>query len=247
MRPEAQAILDLLVQVDRERERRQRNPELQRAVTAVKEYQQLRFKQTYADLLQTKRYGAASRFFLEELYGPRDFSRRDEQFKRVVPGLVLLFPKELVETVDTLARLHAVSELMDSEMGARLAQARVDASAYIRAWQATGQPQQRADQIELTLEVGRDLDRYTHRPLLRHSLRLMRGPARAAGIGELQHFLESGFDTFRSMNGAGEFLAIVGARERELAASLFAANPATGDAARAGVDPATAHALEQLP
>ena len=53
----------------------------------------------------------------------------------------------------------------------------------------------------------------------------MRGPARAAGLGELQIFLETGFDTFRAMNGAQEFLAIVKRREEELAAALFAADP----------------------
>jgi hypothetical protein len=56
------------------------------------------------------------------------------------------------------------------------------------------------------LAVGTALDRYTRNPLLRHSLRLMRGPAQAAGLGVLQAFLERGFDTFGEMRGATEFL-----------------------------------------
>ena len=60
----------------------------------------------------------------------------------------------------------------------------------------------------------------TRNPLLRHTLRLMRGPARAAGLGELQRFLESGFDTFKAMGGAREFLSIIAARERALARAL---------------------------
>ena len=71
------------------------------------------------------------------------------------------------------------------------------------------------------LRVGSDLDGYTRKPLLRQSLRLMRGPAQAAGLGDLQRFLETGFDTFRKMRGSTEFLAIIGQRERELAAALF--------------------------
>jgi hypothetical protein len=70
--------------------------------------------------------------------------------------------------------------------------------------------------------VGSALDRYTRNPLLRHSLRLMRGPASAAGLGALQHFLETGFDTFREMRGAAYFLDTVAQRERRLAAQLFA-------------------------
>jgi hypothetical protein len=61
--------------------------------------------------------------------------------------------------------------------------------------------------------------------MLRHSLRLMRGPARAAGLGALQSFLEAGFDTFRGMRGAEEFLSLIGQRERALAAALFASSP----------------------
>ena len=32
------------------------------------------------------RYAGAARFFLDELYGPGDFSQRDAQFARVVPA-----------------------------------------------------------------------------------------------------------------------------------------------------------------
>jgi hypothetical protein len=57
--------------------------------------------------------------------------------------------------------------------------------------------------------------------MLRHSLRAMRIPARAAGLAALQTFLESGFDTFRGLRGADEFLAQIVKREHSLAASLF--------------------------
>ena len=51
----------------------------------------------------------------------------------------------------------------------------------------------------------------------------MRGPARAAGLGDLQRFLEKGFDTFKAMHGAKEFIALVGERERVLGLSIFTA------------------------
>ena len=74
-------------------------PELQAKVLLLKAFQRQRFARTYEDLLDTPRYGAAARFFLDELYGPTDFTRRDAQFARVVPALVRLFPPEVVETV----------------------------------------------------------------------------------------------------------------------------------------------------
>jgi len=94
-------------------------------------------------------------------------------------------------------------------------------AAYAAAWKTASPEADRYRQIDLMLAVARALDRYTHNPLLRHSLRLMRGPARLAGLGELQTFLELGFDTFRGMRGAEEFLATITSRERSLAAVLF--------------------------
>ena len=51
----------------------------------------------------------------------------------------------------------------------------------------------------------------------------MRGPARVAGLSELQRSLENGFDIFRAMKGAEEFIALIASRERAFAARLFAA------------------------
>jgi hypothetical protein len=220
----AQFIQDRLRVVDAERAKRAGEEGLTAKVCAIKAYQQQRFRHTYADLLRSERHGAACRFFLDELYGPDDFSQRDAQFARVVPALVRLFPKEIVDTVASLAELHALSERLDTEMGRRIAQPEVDAASYVGAWQATGLDIQRNAQIDLTLGVARSLDSLTRKPLLRNGLRLMRPAARAAGLGELQRFLERGFDTFRAMNGSSEFVKIVERRERALAAALFDAD-----------------------
>jgi len=239
----AEAILANLKIVADERARRIDAPGLAVKVSALKEYQQRRFVHTYADLLATARYGAAARFFLDELYGPTDFSRRDSQFARVVPALVRLFPSEVVQTVATLARLHALSETLDTTMAGHFANdTPITAPQYIRAWQATGRVADREAQIALTLEVASHLDRLTRKPLLRNSLRLMHGPARAAGLGELQQFLESGFDTFRAMKGSQEFISIVELREQALVLSLFQA-----DVVNAVVDSVTDRALARLP
>lgn len=222
----AELILGHLDTVERERRTRAETPALHARVQALKAYQQRRFARTYADLLQTARYGAAARFFLDELYGPSDFSQRDAQFARVVPALVRLFPRDVVSTVATLAQLHALSEQLDSAMGAKVPDGEVDGSVYLNAWRQVGRVEDRRRQIALTLAVGRDLDTLTRKPLLRHSLRMMRGPARAAGLSALQGFLESGFDTFQAMRGAEEFLDTVSAREQTLLQALFGAENA---------------------
>lgn len=221
MGPEGQLILERLQAVDAERQRRAADAALAARVQAVKQWQHARFERSYADALASGRYGQAARFFLEDLYGPGDFSLRDRQFARIVPGLVRLFPAEIVSTVVALTELHALSERFDSDMAATLDSLAVDAAAYGRAWRSVGRAPARERQIALMLQVGEALDRYTRKPLLRQTLRLMRGPARAAGLGALQAFLERGFDTFGAMDGAREFLDMIATRERTLAAQLF--------------------------
>jgi hypothetical protein len=93
------------------------------------------------------------------------------------------------------------------------------------------------------MRVGEALDRHTRSFVLRASLKAMRGPARAAGMGALQTFLEAGFDAFGAMRGAKEFLATIQDRETALAERLFdptAAAAATGPVAADDV-------LAQLP
>lgn len=225
------AIQKDLAAVKTERQARAGDAGFAARVQAVKRYQQRRFELTYADLLTHPRYAGASNFFLDELYGPSDFTQRDAQFARIVPALVRLFPAEVVGTVQALAALHALSEQLDSRMGQAVNDG-VDAAVYVKAWQQCGDAPARERQIVLLEQVGHALDALTRNPLLRHSLRLMRGPARAAGMGALHTFLESGFDTFRGMRGADEFLELIGSRERELAATLFMTSPA--HAARLG-------------
>ncbi|MDP1902010.1 MAG: hypothetical protein Q8K96_16410 [Rubrivivax sp.] len=222
MNEQGHHILQRLQDVATERARRAADHELAERVLAVKRYQHDRFRKTYADMLSSARYGRAAQFFLDDLYGAGDFTQRDTQFARIVPGLVRLFPHEIIETVVSLGDLHALSERLDTAMSGALGSSRVDDKSYADAWRVVAQPEERERQIALMLAVGGALDRYTRNPLLRHSLRIMRGPARAAGVGVLQAFLENGFDTFREMRGAREFLETVATRERDLAARLFA-------------------------
>jgi hypothetical protein len=228
--------------IDAERQRRVAQPELLARVNALKAFQQSRFSHMYADLLASARYGPPARYFLEELYGPNDFTKRDAQFARVAPAIARVFPNELAETVAILAELHALSETLDTAMGLELANERITPLDYIGAWQRVDRAPDRQRQVALTLSIAAQLDRITRLPLLRNALRLMRGPARAAGFSELQRALENGFDIFRAMKGAQEFIAFIDARERGFAAALFAARSGASES-----DPAVERALACLP
>jgi hypothetical protein len=222
----AQTIRNAVAQVERLREESRSVPDIGIAVVRLKRFQARRFGGTYADLLASSAYGAAARFFLEELYSERDYGERDAQFARIAGAVEKLFPKDVAQTAAGLARLHALTESLDHGM------ARIetlcdpdDVAGYVRAWKAVGRREDRERQLQTVVEIGAEMTRLTRLPGLRMMLRMMRGPASAAGMASLQRFLESGFDTFASVakqrGGAERFLAIIHEREQQLIDLLF--------------------------
>jgi len=204
---------------------RRGDPELDAGCLRVARWQSLRLATTYADLAANPRYRAAVAFFQSDLYGGAGHGQRDADLARVVPLMVRLLPGAVVLTVARAMELAALSEELDAGLARRLGTRPLNGRAYAAAYRDSAGSAERERQIELLLEVGQALDRYVRKPLLRASLAAMRRPAHAAGLGDLQGFLERGFEAFARMNGAGEFLAIIEARERALMRGLFDGDP----------------------
>lgn len=216
----AQTIRKAVTRVAELRTDAQAKPSLRAATAAIKSFQARRFAGTYTDLLESSEYGRAARFFLEDLYGDKDYSLRDAQFARIAGGLQRVFPKQVVETAVALANLHVLTEELDRKMAEvwlSLAQDTSDPARYAICWEEIGRKPDRDLQLKMVLKIGFDLDRLTKIPGLRLMLRMMRRPAKAAGIESLQEFLEAGFDIFGHMaghdSGAKVFLATVQERE----------------------------------
>lgn len=223
-----QFIRSSVTEVDRLRLMVAADARLALAVSAVKRYQSVRFQNSYRDLIASGPYQSAARFFLDELYGFADYSKRDAQFARIAGAIERLLPPQALATAVALARLHVMTEQLDLLMGCAWLTAPEgwpDTETYVFAWKSVGKQDQRAMQLQLVLELGRDLDRLTRTPGLRLLLKIMSAPARAAGLHELQQFLESGFDTFAALakqkSGAEGFLRLIETRESELISALF--------------------------
>jgi hypothetical protein len=217
----AQAIQQQLDRVSMLRAARLANEGLARRVAAVKRYQHARFSRDYVGPIINARYGAAARFFLDDLYGPMDFGDRDAQFERVVPAMGRLLPAEIMHTVVQLAELHALSEDLDQQMALALDVDSVDDGSYRAAWLSVGRREDRERQLGLLMTIGDALDRHTRRLWLPATLKLMRGPAKAAGLSQLQSFLERGLAAFATMGGAQEFLEIIAINERRQIEDMF--------------------------
>jgi hypothetical protein len=218
--PRVRNILDRLGSVNAIRSRQSADPTLSMRVQALKAYQQQQFRDRYRDLLTNVRYQKATHFFLEDLYGPGDFSSRDTQFARVVPALVRLFPEAVVDAVLLLGELHALSEELDDVMARTQLQPVITEADYVLAWRLLDQSDSRQHQLNLALELGSRLDRLTRSRLLGQSLRWMRPAARAAGLEQLQQFLERGLEGFLAMRGSEEFLATIQYRELQFISAM---------------------------
>lgn len=214
-------------------------PGLAAAVSEIKALQAQRFNGTYFDLLHTPQYQPATQFFLEELYSEKDYSQRDAQFSRIAGTLERMFPNQVVQTAVSLAELHSLTEDLDLAMAqswlnsTKTQPKTTDTTErYISAWHKVGRRADRDAQLSGSLAVGQELVTLTRTPGLRMALKMMRKPASLAGMAALQHFLESGFDTFAAMtpkkpskNGEPEgpafFLETVKKREAALIDQLF--------------------------
>ena len=191
----------------------------------VRQWQNERFARTYADLARQARYKAAARFFFVELYGDVDMSARDTDLEHVLPLMIKLLPAPALETIRDALAFEALSERLDGEMARYLHGRKITERSYAEAFRACGQQPMRQQQIRYVTQVGRALDRLTKWPMIRTTLRLMRGPAVAAGLGALHEFLDRGFGAFKQMGGAEQFLATIDERETLIFERLFAGHP----------------------
>ncbi len=229
MDPAASRIREAMQAVSLLRLSRAGQPSLEQACLEVKRFQAQRFKASYADLLHNPRYRGAAAFFLQELYGEQDYAQRDQQFARIASTIARLFPQAVVDTAASLAEVHALTEQLDDSMARQwLAVATPKPYArYIACWRMVANRQARLRQLEVVLQLGRELDRLTRMRGLRSLLKMMRAPAAAAGLSSLQVFLEAGFQAFADMKGASEFLTLIETRESDWIAALFDSDAVT--------------------
>ncbi|MCZ7564165.1 MAG: hypothetical protein M5U08_10570 [Burkholderiales bacterium] len=195
----------------------------------LREWQAARLKHTYPDLLASARYGRAARFFLDELYGPKDFAERDDEVARILPSMTRLLPVGAVRTFGLAVELDCLSEQLDAALVAALRAGggadgalRIDERRYADAYRRCANRTERERQIQLVRQIGEALDALARKPLIARAVEMMRRPAELAGLAELHAFLEGGFAAFRQMQGAAEFLDTIERRERGIMDQLFA-------------------------
>jgi hypothetical protein len=191
----------------------------------LQQWQRARLIRSYADLAGQGGYRLAIHFFLSELYGGLDFRERDQDLGRVMPVMIRFLPDPTLATMSEAFELQAISLEFDIQMAAHMARRRLsqlDMERYCSVYRDCSDRAGRERQILLIRKLGYDLEALVRKPLVNRLVRLLRGPAHAAGFGRLQEFLEEGLTSFRALPDAGYFIETIYEREWAAMERMFA-------------------------
>jgi len=231
-------IAHSLQSVESLRTSRRANHDLRERTSDLRRWQADRFRQTYSDFFSDQHLRKAAQFFLSQLYGTQEHNKRDAQFARIAGTLERIFPESIVKVATLLAQLHALSETLDACMAYAWIELEPDFNKlnfgsiqcdrrYRAIWRIllthTGFHRARLEQLSAVQELGLALQRHTRVPSLRLMLKMMRHPASAAGLHDLQRFLETGFDIFDDLVRSGKaslFLQLIATREAQWISDL---------------------------
>lgn len=179
----------------------------------------------YADFRATEDYAGAVDFVISDLTGI-GISKRDEDFARVVPAMAKMLPFSALTTVASAMEINA--RILEINVGIcralfqnRETDYEITEREYCQACRSSSQLDEFLELISLTMQVGDSLDRVMQIPMIGMTLRAMRAPARMAGFGDLQEFLETGHKTFHAIKDVNQFMSDISRRMREVFTRIF--------------------------
>ncbi|UAA37513.1 hypothetical protein KIH87_12400 [Paraneptunicella aestuarii] len=188
----------------------------------LKEWQCNRLLASHYNLWQVTRFQPAITFFIDELYGPKDFSQRDAEIAKVLPKMAKWLPDEALESLAVAIHLNSLSQDLDVAILDNLPDDNLNAKNYAIAYRASNNQAARTQQIDYIEALGMDLAKVVKIPGISMILKMARAPAKALGVEELQRFLEDGFQAFKQLGKVEDFIIPIIAEERRIMEALFA-------------------------
>jgi hypothetical protein len=200
---------------------------LTQAIRELQTWQTRRLLITHDDLWQSKRFKPAMQFFVDELYGPKDFSQRDIELARAVPKMAKVLPDKGLISLEAALRMNVLSLELDLAVIENLDDQELNRNSYFECYRQSNNQSKREQQITLLEDLGIDLAQVVKISGISAILMLSRKPAKIAGVQTLHEFLEKGFKSFKKLGDVHDFINPIINRERNLMQSLFAANDVT--------------------
>jgi hypothetical protein len=191
---------------------------------ALQQFQSNRLRRDHADLAAEPQYQAIGEFFFNEMYGPRDYTARDDQARRlrqfvhVVPGLTIRDVEPALQLLDISHRLDesVVEQLI-------LLQAPIDFSEelYDRAYRLADNYDERVDQLELVRTALYNVFRTANKPLIRLAIERTEQLAQVVGMAEIHRFLWQGYESIQSVRDIYRFVETVYVREKDRLDAIY--------------------------
>jgi hypothetical protein len=196
----------------------------------LRQWQAERLARTYADLTSQPRYQAAMRFFLDDVYGARDFSQRNHDIEQIYDLLRHIAPEALIRPLVLTVQLHYLTEELDQQLLDVLVQRlgledTITVALYAEAYRLCDNYQARLRQIDLLYEIGKLLDSGVRMPFSGAVLGLAKNALQHAGWADMMAFMERGYKAFKRMRGAKELLNTIRTRETRILDRIYAQDP----------------------
>lgn len=196
----------------------------------LRDWQVRRLTRTYQDLLTNPRYQPAGTFFINDIYGARNFSQRDYDLRRLHETLRRWVPDAMIRPFTLAIELHELTEQLDRQLLNVLVNElgmteTLSVPMYAEAYRLCNNYAVRVQQIERIGEIGKRVEGLVNIPFSGNVLKVARGPATRAGWGDLMSFLERGYAAFKHMRGAKYFLNTIRERELGILKRIYAGNP----------------------
>lgn len=193
-------------------------------IRELQAWQCQRLLASHERLWKQKRFNPAMQFFIDELYGPKDFTQRDQDIARVVPKMAKLLPEKALISLESAMHLNRLSFELDMDLTKAIGSQSINRETYAQAYRACQNETARAQQISFIEELGQDLADVVKIKGISTLLMLSRKPAKLAGVIALHEFLEAGFNAFKQLGDVQDFIQPIVTHEREIMLALFDEN-----------------------
>tara|TARA_R110000868_G_scaffold350091_1_gene611340 strand:- start:1708 stop:2403 length:696 start_codon:yes stop_codon:yes gene_type:complete len=196
---------------------------LMTTIRAVQAWQCKRLLATHQQMYQQKRFKPAVEFFINELYGPNDFSQRDQDIARIVPKMSKFLPEKALQSLASALHLNSLSFELDFDLAKKLVDTEINRDTYAKAYISCNNLTTRQQQIDYIRTLGNDLADVVKLKGISSLLFISRKPAKMAGVLALHEFLEKGFKSFKNLGNVEDFITPVMDKEHQIMQQL--ANP----------------------
>lgn len=191
----------------------------------LQNWQAERMRKTHQNLLEDDKYRVATEFFLEDIYGGIDLTHLANEAERALNAALRILPEKVMVTATYALELNALSAELDErlteflflEMGV----SDISMAAYTEAFRESATLEERQRQVELAKHLAVGLDKYVRSRMIYATFKLVKAPARKAGISNLYDFMGKGFEAMRPMGSASAVIHRIVDREAELIDAIF--------------------------